>query len=218
MEHDIKISFIVSFLLHASIFLIFSLHIKKNAVITVPIDLMYFNAPAPAPAPAEPQPEVKKDAPIVKAVEKGIALEKKKKRPVKEAPKAAPKPVEPPKTVAPQSTPESQGTAQTVAPASPGPVNFDLRQFPYQYYINTLTRKVKQNFRWEHQFGSCQAIVRFSIQRSGRITDISLYESSGDKLYDELSLRAIKLTDPMPPLPDGYQEDTLDVRYRFLQE
>lgn len=215
MEHDIKISLIVSFLLHASIFLIFSLHIKRHVTITVPIELMFFNTPAAAPAPVAP-PEVKKDAPIVKAVDKGIALEKKKKRPAKEQPKPAAKPVEPPKTVTPPSATEQQGTAQASVPS--GPVTFDMRQFPYQYYINTLTRKVKQNFRWEQQFGRCQAIVRFSIQRNGRVTDIALYEASGDKLYDELSMRAIRMIDPMPPLPDGYQEDTLVIRYRFLQE
>ena len=55
----------------------------------------------------------------------------------------------------------------------------------------------------------------FRIKSNGEIQSVRLTESSGEKIFDQLSLRAVKLSSPFPPLPPGFQEDYLGVYFEF---
>jgi TonB family protein len=57
--------------------------------------------------------------------------------------------------------------------------------------------------------------VYFQIQRNGDVDKVEMEKSSGDPLIDQLELRAVKLSAPFPPLPEGYGEDYLGVHYDF---
>jgi TonB family protein len=56
--------------------------------------------------------------------------------------------------------------------------------------------------------------MRFVIQRDGRITDISVLQSSGVQILDFYADRALKLT-KLPPLPSPFTEATLAIRLGF---
>ena len=46
--------------------------------------------------------------------------------------------------------------------------------------------------------------IRFTIQRDGRITDVTLLKSSGHPPYDFAARKAIELSSPLNPLPADF--------------
>ncbi len=61
-----------------------------------------------------------------------------------------------------------------------------------------------------------EAIVQLRIMRNGAITGISFEKKSGLAYFDNSVLKALKKSDPLPPLPPWYRENGLDLGIRFL--
>jgi protein TonB len=49
-------------------------------------------------------------------------------------------------------------------------------------------------------------VIRFTIQRDGRITDITTLQSSGVPPFDFAAAKAIELASPLAPLPKDFPE------------
>lgn len=60
-----------------------------------------------------------------------------------------------------------------------------------------------------------QAIALLTVDRTGHITRLELLKPSGNVLFDESLLRAIKQAAPLPALPEDYVGEFLDVEMRF---
>jgi len=60
-----------------------------------------------------------------------------------------------------------------------------------------------------------EAIVNIKIMRDGEIRDIYFDMRTGVKHFDESVLKAIKKSNPLPPLPEGYLKPFYDVGLRF---
>jgi len=54
-----------------------------------------------------------------------------------------------------------------------------------------------------------------AIQRDGRITDITVVQSSGYQMLDFLAQRALMAVSPLPPLPQAYSNSTLTINLQF---
>jgi TonB family protein len=60
------------------------------------------------------------------------------------------------------------------------------------------------------------AVIRFTIDRSGALTDKPIVEgSSGSASLDDVSISTIKASEPFGQLPLSFDRDTLDVRCTF---
>ncbi len=97
-----------------------------------------------------------------------------------------------------------------------GPV-VDIPDFKYDYYLGLIRNKVDN--RWSQPITYSQikqTLVEFTIHRDGKIDNVGVAESSGDYYFDQTALRAVSLSNPFPPLPRGYKENVLKVRYRFI--
>jgi TonB family protein len=106
------------------------------------------------------------------------------------------------------------GTSLEIGGFGPGGQVTQNGQFPFAYYRSTLYQRL-----WDYPKASTkECVVSFIIRRNGEITDIDVAESSNDYLFDDLALRAVSNTSPMPPLPDGYAEDELPVYVRFRMD
>ena len=184
-------------------------------------DLSAATAPAVPPAPApknETPPPAEPD---------GVRIEKQKKKAVKPEP---PKPEEtkqepeaPPPPVAPEPPP---GTPRVTLPMAAiggaglkGQVAVDGQQFEFAYYLALIRNRIGQ--AWEPPAGLAtggapvRAVVYFRIQRDGRVTGTRLESGSGAEFFDRSALRAVQLSDPMPPLPLGYGGADLGVHFGF---
>lgn len=60
-----------------------------------------------------------------------------------------------------------------------------------------------------------EAIIIAKIMKNGQIRDIWFEERSGNTFFDDSVLRAIKKSDPLPSLPEGYPRPYYEVGFRF---
>ena len=89
--------------------------------------------------------------------------------------------------------------------------------FPYPWYLKSIADKLDQQWHPPQDFQPdtlCQ--IAFVIRRSGQISDSTVEKPSGDSFFDQLALRAVLYSNPLPPLPGGFPDDTLRVHMKFV--
>ena len=97
-----------------------------------------------------------------------------------------------------------------------GPV-VDMPSFKYDYYLGLIKNKVDN--RWSQPVAhnkTRKALIEFTINRKGDVSNAKVADSSGDSYFDQTALRAVTLSSPFPPLPRGFKGDSLRVHYRFI--
>ncbi len=100
-------------------------------------------------------------------------------------------------------------------------VRLDVKDFPFSYYLAALRTRIQSNWDPPYQTTrssiSRKAIIYFKIQRNGDVSNITVENSSGDRLFDQAALRAVTLANPLPPLPFDFPERALGVHFEFGQ-
>lgn len=89
-----------------------------------------------------------------------------------------------------------------------------------QVYLERLVAILMQNFNppsgMDVRRGTRTA-VQFTIERSGAITSIVLRQSSGNAVWDRLSMRAVQIA-KVPPLPPNYRAPVLPLVFDFREK
>jgi len=90
--------------------------------------------------------------------------------------------------------------------------------FQYGWYIAKIQGIIAGN--WSRPIKpdisrSLLAVVRFRIEKDGRLSDIALDRSSADAALDRSALRAIQDSNPLPPLPPQFGKDSVGFRFEF---
>jgi TonB family protein len=92
------------------------------------------------------------------------------------------------------------------------------RGFNYSYYLNILLSKIAQN--WNNPYKNkdiiLKSVVYFEVDDNGLISNIRIEVNSGDKIYNESTIRAVAVTKKLPPLPEEFFDDYLKVHLEFL--
>ena len=60
-----------------------------------------------------------------------------------------------------------------------------------------------------------QCVVFFHVARGGSVSAIRLETGSGVEFFDRAALRAVSLSDPLPPLPLGFPGSDLGIHFGF---
>ncbi len=81
-------------------------------------------------------------------------------------------------------------------------------------YLATMVSMISRNWNQFQQVPG-ETIVKFTIRRDGRITNIELEKSSGFLALDLEARRALELTAQLPALPPEYSEPQLIVHLIF---
>ncbi len=96
-----------------------------------------------------------------------------------------------------------QGTAEQ------GPLSFETQWYDWGDYAQSMVSKIRVN--WYANMPQIirtgmkgVVTIRFTIQRDGRITDITILNSSGVPPYDQAARKAIELSSPLKPLPADF--------------
>jgi TonB family protein len=63
-----------------------------------------------------------------------------------------------------------------------------------------------------------EAIIVITINRDGKIQKPWFEKRSGNTLYDQSAMRAIKKADPLPPIPKEFSDSTFEIGIRFYPE
>jgi TolA protein len=95
----------------------------------------------------------------------------------------------------------------------------DLR---FGRYYQSLYEKIYQawtlpDYGMEKE-GSREAIIVIKVQRDGKILGAAFEKMSGNRQLDASAMNAIKKADPLPPLPDDFRENFLEIGIRFIPQ
>lgn len=176
-----------------------------------------------APEPPAPAPVVKANDAVVPDEAEGVQIEKPKAKPkpeVKQTTKIPDQKAPPPKQAPPEQPTETE--RHTVLPYAAvgagmaGQVAVDDSNFEFAYYLQMVRVQIARN--WTPPAGSttgARAEVYFKVSRSGEITDLRLEVSSGADYFDQTAMRAVVITQQLPPLPLGYSGADLGIHFGF---
>jgi len=92
--------------------------------------------------------------------------------------------------------------------------SLDVANFCCPDYLVLMIDRIRTNWvRQAEVLGT--NVVKFTIQRDGRIADVELEKSSGYQNLDLSSQRALAVTRTLPPLPAAFPNATLTVHLNF---
>jgi TonB family protein len=157
-------------------------------------------APPPEPTLAEVKP----------AEDTGVKLQPEPRKKKVEKPRDEPAPA--PESPALPSAPVGSAGLR-------GDVAVDARDFEFTYYLVLVRNRIAAN--WSPPAGLAtggrrvRAVVAFRIGRGGGVTTVRMEEVSGMEFFDRSALRAVVLSDPLPPLPLGFPGSELGVHFGF---
>ena len=93
----------------------------------------------------------------------------------------------------------------------------DVGNFCCPEYLSTMLQLIQRNWNAKQQVAG-ETLVKYTIQRDGRITDVEIERSSGYFALDQTAQRAVMLTGTLPPLPGQFTEPSLTVHLIFRYE
>jgi TonB family protein len=93
----------------------------------------------------------------------------------------------------------------------------DVQNFCCPDYLTTMIQLIQQNWSGKQTVAG-RTLMKFTIARDGRITDVQMEQSSGYFALDQTSQRALLLTRQLPPLPPAFTEPALTVHLNFQYE
>ena len=86
-----------------------------------------------------------------------------------------------------------------------------VRGLQFILYTEQVKRRMKQSWIVAEQKTGLTVIVRFGIQANGEVFAVELAQRSGDRVFDESAVRAVRKASPLPPPPAAY-------RYEFARQ
>ena len=85
-------------------------------------------------------------------------------------------------------------------------------------YYNRMLQLIKEQWTWVGKKSDLVVIVRYSVQEDGEITGLKIVQRSGQASYDDSVVRAVRKASPLPPPPESYRKDYMDVEISFREK
>jgi len=153
-------------------------------------------------------------------------------RPIKQAEETSPvQPVKPlPAAIvqpASDKPEESKTTPQAVADNTDSPLNPQqgdpnasagvdaIKQVDFGSYMKDLQQRIRETWRPPRGNESKRVVVKFRVNREGKLEDATIKESSGEMIADQAALIAIRQTFPFKPLPPEFSREDVDIEFTF---
>jgi outer membrane biosynthesis protein TonB len=177
------------------------------------------SAPPSGPVAEQKQPVKPAEAPKPKGKKSAgrhVAAEKKNNLPDLASIKSRQEKSEP----ADDSSPDERQTAP--AGGSPGAtaganregvaVGTSQQDFKYGWYLARIRDKIGQNWKPPEDMKDAKCRVVFSVNRSGWVGDVNLVAdlSYGSFGFKQAAVRAVRASNPFPPLPEDFSKQTLE--------
>ncbi len=89
-------------------------------------------------------------------------------------------------------------------------------------YYSTIWERIKKEWILPGDLtkgkADLETIIIIVIERDGKIQKSWFEKRSGNTLYDQSAMRAIKKADPLPPIPKEFSDNTFEIGIRFYPE
>jgi TonB family protein len=92
--------------------------------------------------------------------------------------------------------------------------SLDVADFCCPEYIAIMVTRIRATWN-QNQGATGETLVKFTIQRDGKLTNVELERPSGTTTLDLAAMRAVLTTKTLPPLPDAFPNPTLPVHLNF---
>jgi TonB family protein len=89
-------------------------------------------------------------------------------------------------------------------------------------YCSMIWAKIKKEWTLPEDLlkgeKSLEAIIVVTIEKEGKIQKSWFEKRSGNAVYDQMAMRAIKKAEPLPPIPKEFSDETFEIGIRFHPE
>ena len=87
-------------------------------------------------------------------------------------------------------------------------VTFDARIFAVDSddagaYLDQVVSRIMAVWRLPEKLDGRKVIVRMHLERSGRVSDVRVEKSSGDKKFDDSAIEAVRTASPFRSVPES---------------
>ena len=120
--------------------------------------------------------------------------------------------------LAPDVLPDGTAPPPAIPPAPASGPLFHLQSVgAYQQYINTLHRQLKNHWKPREVRGRTggRTVVNFQVEKTGKLVQLAVIESSGNKQADDKAVEAVHQAEPFPVFPRELPMESLVVQYTF---
>lgn len=90
-----------------------------------------------------------------------------------------------------------------------------VKGIEFLIYRNRMLHLIRERWAWVGKRVELEVTVRFGIQNNGEIVGLKILQASGDPSFDDSVLRAVRKSSPLPPPPENYRTDFMDVVLTF---
>jgi outer membrane biosynthesis protein TonB len=127
-----------------------------------------------------------------------------------------------PAVVSPQAPtvplPKMAPSPKVVSPPKPFP---RLESILNEYY-SMIWAKIKEAWTIPEnlikEMVDLETVIVIIIEQDGKIQKSWFEKKSGNDLYDQMAMRALKRSEPLPPIPKEFNEKTLEIGIRFFPD
>jgi TonB family protein len=86
----------------------------------------------------------------------------------------------------------------------------------FGYYVDLMRSQIARHWSTAGLSNdSRRVMIAFTIMRDGTVKDAKIGQASGNYTLDNNALRAVLESNPLPPLPQGYDKDSAPVELWF---
>ncbi len=115
---------------------------------------------------------------------------------------------------------KDQGTTGMVTTEGLGAAKGDIKKLELlDIYHAEIWHQIQKNWAFSEEMAQgrpdLEAVIILKVMRDGKMQDIWFEKRSGNNYFDDSALRAVKKSDPLPPLPDGFLGPYHEVGIRF---
>ena len=72
-------------------------------------------------------------------------------------------------------------------------------------YLDQVERRIMAAWKLPPNAHGLKVVLRMRLERSGRVSDVRVEKSSGDKQFDASAVQAVRRANPFPRVPDSVQ-------------
>jgi colicin import membrane protein len=111
-----------------------------------------------------------------------------------------------------------EGKSPVVPPDKSSPQLEDALKNIYYGVVESKIKKewtIPENLLKEKELFDLETIIVIIIDKDGRVQKSWFEKKSGNALYDQSAVRAIKKAEPLPPVPKELSDDTVEIGIRF---
>ncbi len=102
----------------------------------------------------------------------------------------------------------------------PNAVTLDTTDFRYWSYLQGLKNRIEYIWKYPGEARregiEGELLMRFTIEKSGKVTDVKVLKSSGYPMLDAAAKKALYDASPVNPLPDNWKKNSFTITGNFV--